>query len=84
MIARKAKIKNEWFVGGITDENGKEQQQLISAFYQRKKNLKLLFMKTEKNADWKIFTIDYKINKQKVSPYYSKKTDSKRRYCNKY
>lgn len=65
-IARKAKNKNEWFVGGITDENERTATINLS-FLPKGKKFKAIIYEDGKNADWKTSTIDYKINKQKVS-----------------
>lgn len=65
-IARKAKNKNEWFVGGITDENERTATINLS-FLPKGRNFEAIIYEDRKNADWKTSTIDYKINKQKVS-----------------
>lgn len=46
-IARKAKGKNEWYIGGITDENSREAVIDLS-FLPAGKNIRQLFMPTEK------------------------------------
>ncbi|PUB35495.1 glycosyl hydrolase family 97 [Elizabethkingia sp. YR214] len=65
-IARKAKNKNEWFIGGITDENERTATINLS-FLPKGKNFEAIIYEDGKNADWQTSTIDYKINKLKVS-----------------
>ncbi|MCT4153024.1 glycoside hydrolase family 97 protein [Elizabethkingia anophelis] len=65
-IARKAKNKNEWFVGGITDEN--ERTATINFnFLPKGKSFEAIIYEDGENADWKNSILDYKINKQKVN-----------------
>ncbi|MDV3559188.1 alpha-glucosidase [Elizabethkingia anophelis] len=65
-IARKAKNKNEWFVGGITDEN--ERTATINFnFLPKGKSFDTIIYEDGENADWKNSILDYKINKQKVN-----------------
>ncbi|HAT4001535.1 TPA: glycoside hydrolase family 97 protein [Elizabethkingia anophelis] len=65
-IARKAKNKNEWFVGGITDEN--ERTATINFnFLPKGKSFDAIIYEDGENADWKNSILDYKINKQKVN-----------------
>ncbi|HCD9233455.1 TPA: glycoside hydrolase family 97 protein [Elizabethkingia anophelis] len=65
-IARKAKNKNEWFVGGITDEN--ERTATINfKFLPKGKSFEATIYEDGENADWKNSIVDYKINKQKVN-----------------
>ncbi len=65
-IARKAKNKNEWFVGGITDEN--ERTATINFnFLPKGKSFEAITYEDGENADWKNCIVDYKINKQKVN-----------------
>ncbi|MCT4286677.1 alpha-glucosidase [Elizabethkingia anophelis] len=65
-IARKAKNKNEWFVGGITDEN--ERTATINFnFLPKGKSFEAITYEDGENADWKNSIVDYKINKQKVN-----------------
>ncbi|MCL1691212.1 alpha-glucosidase [Elizabethkingia anophelis] len=65
-IARKAKNKNEWFVGGITDEN--ERTATINFnFLPKGKSFEAIIYEDGENADWKNSIVDYKINKQKVN-----------------
>ena len=65
-IARKAKNKNEWFVGGITDEN--ERTATINFnFLPKGKSFDAIIYEDGENADWKNSIVDYKINKQKVN-----------------
>lgn len=65
-IARKAKNKNEWFVGGITDEN--ERTATINcSFLPKGKKYEAIIYEDGEKADWKTSTIDYKISKQTIT-----------------
>ncbi|WP_336664224.1 glycoside hydrolase family 97 protein [Elizabethkingia meningoseptica] len=65
-IARKAKNKNEWFVGSITDEN--ERIATINFnFLPSGKNYEAIIYEDGKNANWKTSTTDYNISKQKIT-----------------
>jgi len=65
-IARKAKNKNEWFIGSITDEN--ERIATINFnFLPSGKNYEAIIYEDGKNANWKTSTTDYNISKQKIT-----------------
>lgn len=64
-IARKAKNKNEWFVGSITDENPREATIDLS-FLPKGQKLEATIYKDGKNASWNHHPKSYEISKQKV------------------
>ena len=65
-IARKAKGKNEWYVGGITDEN--EREAVIDfSFLPEGKKYEATIYADGKKADWRTNPQDYVISKKKVS-----------------
>lgn len=65
-IARKAKNKNEWFVGGITDEN--ERIATINfSFLPKGKNYEAIIYEDGEKADWKTSLIDYRISTKKIT-----------------
>ncbi|MBT2621710.1 MULTISPECIES: glycoside hydrolase family 97 protein [Chryseobacterium] len=65
-IARKAKNKNEWFVGSITDENSREAI-VDLAFLPKGKKFEATIYKDGKDADWKTNPKRYEISKQQVN-----------------
>ena len=65
-IARKAKGKNEWFVGGITDENAREAV-IDFSFLPEGKKYEATIYADGKKADWKKNPKSYTISTQKVS-----------------
>ena len=67
-IARKAKGKDEWYVGGITDENSREATIDLS-FLPRGKNYRAVIYADGEKADWRTTPKDYVI--------FSKKGNSK-------
>ena len=65
-IARKAKGKNEWYVGGITDENSREA--LIDfSFLPKGKKYQAVIYADGKNADWRTNPKEYVIETRTVS-----------------
>jgi alpha-glucosidase len=65
-IARKAKGKNEWFVGAITDENAREA--LIDfSFLPKGKTYTATLYTDGKNADWRTNPKSYSIKTMKVT-----------------
>ena len=65
-IARKAKGKAEWFVGGITDENAREAVIDLSFLPDGKKYEATIYADGKK-ADWRTNPKDYVISTRKVS-----------------
>lgn len=65
-IARKAKGKNEWFVGGITDENAREAC-IDFSFLPKGKKYQAIVYADGKKAHWKTNPKDYVISTRKVS-----------------
>ncbi|MCF2581798.1 glycoside hydrolase family 97 protein [Bacteroides caecigallinarum] len=65
-IARKARGKNEWFIGGITDENSRVA--IINLdFLPKGKKYQATIYADGKKADWKDNPKDYIISNRKVS-----------------
>ena len=65
-IARKAKGKNEWFVGGITDENSREAVIDLS-FLPAGKKYQAIIYADGKSADWRTNPKEYVISTRKVN-----------------
>ena len=65
-IARKAKGKNEWFVGGITDENSREAVIDLS-FLPAGKKYQATIYADGKSADWRTNSKEYVISTRKVN-----------------
>lgn len=65
-IARKAKGKNEWFVGGITDENSREAVIDLS-FLPAGKKYQATIYADGKSADWCTNPKEYVISTRKVN-----------------
>lgn len=65
-IARKAKGVNEWFVGGITDENARESVIDFSFLPAGKKYVATIYADGKK-ADWRTNPKDYVITTRKVT-----------------
>lgn len=65
-IARKAKGVNEWFVGGITDENAREAVINFSFLPAGKKYVATIYVDGKK-ADWRTNPKDYVITTRKVT-----------------
>lgn len=65
-IARKAKGVNEWFVGGITDENAREAVIDFSFLPAGKKYVAAIYADGKK-ADWRTNPKDYVITTRKVT-----------------
>ena len=65
-IARKAKGKNEWFVGAITDENAREALVDFS-FLPKGKTYTATLYTDSKNADWRTNPNSYSIKTMKVT-----------------
>ena len=65
-IARKAKGKNEWFVGAITDENAREALVDFS-FLPKGKTYTATLYTDSKNADWRTNPKSYSIKTMKVT-----------------
>jgi len=65
-IARKAKNKNEWFIGSITDENSREAKVDLS-FLPKGKKFEATIYKDGKDASWDHNPKSYEISKQQVS-----------------
>ncbi|MBF0576037.1 glycoside hydrolase family 97 protein [Dysgonomonas sp. GY617] len=65
-IARKAKGKNEWYIGGITDENPREAIIDLS-FLPSGKKYEAIIYADGKNADWRTNPQSYIISKQAVT-----------------
>lgn len=64
-IARKAKGKNEWYIGGITDENAREAVIDLS-FLPAGKKYQATIYADGKKADWRTNPKDYVISTKKV------------------
>ena len=64
-IARKAKNKNDWFVGSITDENARDTKINLDFLDKGKKYIATIYA-DGKNADWKNNPMEYSITKQTV------------------
>lgn len=73
-IARKAKGKNEWYIGGITDENSREAVIDLS-FLPAGKKYQATIYADGKTADWRTNPKEYVISTKKVT----NKTKLKRR-----
>ena len=65
-IARKAKGKNEWFIGAITDENAREALVDFS-FLPKGKTYTATLYTDGKNADWRTNPQSYSIKTMKVT-----------------
>ena len=65
-IARKAKGKNEWYIGGITDENAREAVIDLS-FLPTGKKYQATIYADGKKADWRTNPKEYVISTKKVS-----------------
>lgn len=65
-IARKAKGKNEWYIGGVTDENAREALIDLS-FLPAGKKYEATIYADGKNADWQTNPQSYAISKKVVS-----------------
>jgi len=71
-VARKAKGKESWFLGAITDENARKSEIKLD-FLTKGKKYKAIIYEDAKNADWKNNPIAYKIrtievtNKSKIN-----------------
>ena len=65
-IARKAKGKDEWYVGGITDENSREATIDLS-FLPRGKNYRAVIYADGEKADWRTTPKAYVIFSKKVN-----------------
>ena len=64
-IARKAKGKNEWYVGAITDENAREALVDFSFLPEGKKYEAIIYA-DGKNADWRTNPQSYEISKKMI------------------
>lgn len=65
-IARKARGKNEWYIGGITDENAREAVIDLS-FLPAGKKYQATIYADGKKADWRTNPQDYVITTKKVT-----------------
>lgn len=65
-IARKAKGKNEWYIGGITDENSREAVIDLS-FLPAGKKYQATIYADGKTADWRTDPKEYVISTKKVT-----------------
>lgn len=65
-IARKAKGKNEWYIGGITDENSREAVIDLS-FLPAGKKYQATIYADGKTADWRTNPKEYVISTKKVT-----------------
>lgn len=65
-IARKAKGKNEWYIGGITDENSRSTTISLDFLPEGKKYEATIYA-DGKDADWKTNPKSYRISTKKVS-----------------
>ena len=65
-IARKAKGKNEWYIGGITDENSREAVIDLS-FLSAGKKYQATIYADGKTADWRTNPKEYVISTKKVT-----------------
>ncbi|MBV6446046.1 MAG: Glucan 1,4-alpha-glucosidase SusB [Ignavibacteriaceae bacterium] len=66
LIARKAKNKNEWFVGGITDENPREME-INFNFLPAGKDFNAIFYMDTDDASWDKNPMKYKIETRTVN-----------------
>ena len=66
-VARKAKNKNEWFIGGITDENSRTAIIPFSWLPEGKQYIATIY-EDGKNADWDTNPQSYQIRKVVVTP----------------
>ena len=66
-VARKAKGKNEWFVGGITDENSRTATIPFSWLPEGKQYIATIY-EDGKDADWDTNPQSYRIRKVVVTP----------------
>lgn len=64
-IARKAKGKNEWFVGGITDENSRETV-IDFSFLPKGRKYEATIYADGKDADWRTNPQNYVISKKTI------------------
>jgi len=65
-IARKAKNKNEWFVGAITDENPRTAS-INFSFLPAGKKYEVIIYEDTKDANWQTNPMSYHIRKEKIS-----------------
>lgn len=65
-IARKAKNKNEWFIGGVTDENARIANIDFNYLPEGKKYIATIY-EDSKTADWKENPMSYNIRKISVT-----------------
>ena len=65
-VARKAKGKESWFLGAITDENARKSEIKLD-FLTKGKKYKAIIYEDAKNADWKNNPIAYKIRTVEVT-----------------
>ncbi|KFF22210.1 glycoside hydrolase family 97 protein [Chryseobacterium sp. JM1] len=65
-IARKARNKNEWFVGSITDENPREATVDVS-FLPKGEKFEAVIYRDGKNASWNHNPKSYEISKQTIN-----------------
>ncbi|WP_268847057.1 glycoside hydrolase family 97 protein [Flavobacterium aestivum] len=65
-IARKTKGKETWFLGAITDENGRKSEIKLD-FLTKGQKYKAIIYEDAKDADWKNNPIAYKIKTVEVS-----------------
>ena len=66
-VARKAKGQNEWFVGGITDENSRTATIPFSWLPEGKQYIATIY-EDGKDADWDTNPQSYRIRKVVVTP----------------
>lgn len=65
-VARKAKGKESWFLGAITDENARKTEIKLD-FLTKGKKYKAILYEDSKDADWKTNPIAYKIRTVEVT-----------------
>ena len=65
-VARKAKGKESWFLGAITDENARKSEIKLD-FLTKGKKYRAIIYEDAKNADWKNNPIAYKIRTVEVT-----------------
>jgi hypothetical protein len=65
-IARKAKGKNDWYVGAITDENSRVVN-LSFDFLEKNKKYEAIIYQDAENADWQTNPEAYKIEKKMLT-----------------
>lgn len=65
-IARKAKGKEEWYIGGITDENGRISI-IDFSFLPKDKTFEATIYADGKDADWQNNPKSYQITKRKIT-----------------